>query len=110
MNATDEVASRQQHWRQRAPLGGDDPPQLLARVARCAGPGIDQPVPSPGRRRRSIGFGILLRPLLSGIRFGGTDLGFWFAQQGSILVFIALIFYYTWYMNRLDREFDVHEQ
>jgi putative solute:sodium symporter small subunit len=58
----------------------------------------------------SVGFGIVLRPLISGIRFGGTDLGFWFAQQGSILVFIALIFYYTWYMNRLDREYDVDEQ
>lgn len=58
----------------------------------------------------SFGFGILLRPMLSGITFGGTDLGFWFAQQGSILVFIALIFYYTWYMNRLDREFGVDEQ
>ena len=39
----------------------------------------------------SYGFGIILRPLLSGIRIGGTDLGFWFAQQGSILTFIALI-------------------
>ena len=58
----------------------------------------------------SYGFGILLRPLLSGIRFGGTDLGFWFAQQGSILVFIALIFYYAIYMNRLDREYGVDEQ
>lgn len=58
----------------------------------------------------SFGFGILLRPLLSGIAVGGTDLGFWFAQQGAILVFIALIFYYTWYMNRLDREFGVDEQ
>lgn len=58
----------------------------------------------------SFGFGILLRPLLAGIQFGGTDLGFWFAQQGSILVFIALIFFYTWYMNRLDREYGVDEQ
>ena len=58
----------------------------------------------------SYGFGIILRPLLSGIRIGGTDLGFWFAQQGSILTFIALIFFYTWYMNRLDREYDVDEQ
>ena len=57
----------------------------------------------------SFGFGIILRPLLSGIRIGGTDLGFWFAQQGSILTFIALIFFYTWYMNRLDREYDVDE-
>lgn len=58
----------------------------------------------------SIGFGIVLRPLISGIQFGGTDLGFWFAQNGSIYVFIALIFFYTWYMNRLDREFGVDEQ
>ena len=60
----------------------------------------------------SIGFGIMLRPLLAmlPITIGGTDLGFWFAQQGSILTFIALIFYYTWYMNRLDREYGVDEQ
>lgn len=58
----------------------------------------------------SFGFGIVLRPMLSGIPVGGTDLGFWFAQQGSILTFIALIFYYAWYMNRLDREFGVDEQ
>ncbi len=58
----------------------------------------------------SYGFGILLRPMLSGIPVGGTDLGFWFAQQGSILVFIALIFYYAVYMNRLDREHGVDEQ
>jgi len=58
----------------------------------------------------SYGFGILLRPLLSGIPIGGTDLGFWFAQQGSIVVFIALIFYYAAYMNRLDREYGVDEE
>jgi hypothetical protein len=40
----------------------------------------------------------------------GTDLGFWFAQQGSILTFIVLIFYYKSYMNRLDKEFGVDEQ
>ncbi|MEO1680042.1 MAG: DUF4212 domain-containing protein [Pseudomonadota bacterium] len=58
----------------------------------------------------SFGFGILLRPLLSGISVGGADLGFWFAQQGSILVFLALIFFYAWRMNRLDREFGVDEK
>ncbi|MGY6634996.1 MAG: DUF4212 domain-containing protein [Alkalilacustris sp.] len=58
----------------------------------------------------SFGFGILFRPLLKGIPVGGADLGFWFAQQGSILVFIALIFFYTWYMNRLDRKFGVDEE
>ena len=57
----------------------------------------------------SFGFGIILRPLLSGIAVGGTDLGFWFAQQGSILTFIVLIFFYTWYMNGLDREHGVDE-
>ena len=58
----------------------------------------------------SFGFGILLRPLLSGIPVGGSDLGFWFAQQGSILVFLALIFFYAWRMNRLDKEHGVDEQ
>ena len=58
----------------------------------------------------SFGFGILLRPLLSGIEVGGTDLGFWFAQQGSILVFLALIFFYAWRMNQLDREHGVDEE
>ena len=57
----------------------------------------------------SFGLGIILRPLLSGISIGGTDLGFWFAQQGSIYVFLILIFYYAIRMNALDREFDVQE-
>jgi putative solute:sodium symporter small subunit len=58
----------------------------------------------------SFGFGILLRPLISGIEFGGTDLGFWFAQQGSILVFLVLIFFYAWRMNQLDKKFGVEEE
>ncbi|SET71367.1 DUF4212 domain-containing protein [Oceanicella actignis] len=58
----------------------------------------------------SFGFGIVLRPLLSGIRVGGADLGFWFAQQGSILVFLALIFFYAWRMNALDRQHGVDEE
>lgn len=57
----------------------------------------------------SYGFGILLRPLLDSIPIGGVGLGFWFAQQGSMYVFIILIFVYVWRMNQLDREFDVHE-
>ncbi|MCL5779116.1 DUF4212 domain-containing protein [Limibaculum sp. FT325] len=57
----------------------------------------------------SFGFGILLRPMLSVIPVGGTDLGFWFAQQGSILVFLALIFVYATMMNTLDRKHGVHE-
>jgi putative solute:sodium symporter small subunit len=58
----------------------------------------------------SYGFGILLRPWLAGIAVGGTDLGFWFAQQGSILTFIVLIFFYAWRMNKLDKEFGVDEE
>lgn len=58
----------------------------------------------------SYGFGILLRPLLSDISIGGTDIGFWFAQQGSILTFIALIFFYAWRMNKLDQQFGLDEE
>ncbi len=58
----------------------------------------------------SYGFGILFVEPLNTIRIGGFKLGFWFAQQGSIYVFVLLIFYYAWRMNRLDREFDVHEK
>ena len=57
----------------------------------------------------SYGFGILLRPMLAGIGIGGTDLGFWFAQQGSILVFLVIIFAYAARMNKLDREHGVEE-
>ncbi|MBQ2261906.1 MAG: DUF4212 domain-containing protein [Loktanella sp.] len=57
----------------------------------------------------SFGFGIILRPALSGIYVGGADLGFWFAQQGSILVFLVLIFFYAWRMNKLDAEHGVEE-
>jgi putative solute:sodium symporter small subunit len=48
--------------------------------------------------------------MLAGIPVGGTDLGFWFAQQGSILTFIALIFFYAWRMNKIDEQFGVHEE
>tara|TARA_R100001143_G_C3361295_1_gene136484 strand:- start:52530 stop:52787 length:258 start_codon:yes stop_codon:yes gene_type:complete len=57
----------------------------------------------------SYGFGILFVDQLNAIRIGGFKLGFWFAQQGSIYVFIALIFYYVYAMNKLDKEFDVDE-
>ena len=58
----------------------------------------------------SYGFAILLRPLLAGIRIGGTDLGFWFAQQGSIYVFVILTFYYAKKMSALDDEFRADEK
>ena len=54
-------------------------------------------------------FGILLVDQLNAISIGGYRLGFWFAQQGSIYIFIVLIFFYAARMNALDREFDVHE-
>ena len=57
----------------------------------------------------SFGLGVLLVEPMNSIRVGGFQLGFWFAQQGSIYVFVALIFFYAWRMNRLDRKFDVHE-
>jgi putative solute:sodium symporter small subunit len=57
----------------------------------------------------SFGFGILLVEPLNRIRFFGFELGFWFAQQGSIICFVVLIFYYAWRMNRLDREYGVDE-
>jgi len=57
----------------------------------------------------SFGLGIILRPALMGIMVGGADLGFWFAQNGSIYVFLVLIFAYAWRMNKLDREFGVEE-
>ena len=55
-------------------------------------------------------FGIILVDQFNVISIGGYQLGFWFAQQGSIYVFLILIFYYVKRMNRLDREFDVDEQ
>ena len=53
----------------------------------------------------SFGFGILLSDQLNQIRFGGFKLGFWFAQQGAIYVFVILIFVYIYLMNRLDDKF-----
>jgi putative solute:sodium symporter small subunit len=54
-------------------------------------------------------FGIILVEPLNNIQIGGYKLGFWFAQQGSIYVFVFLIFFYANRMNKLDRKFDVHE-
>ncbi len=60
----------------------------------------------------SFGFGIILADALNAYRIPGTHLplGFWFAQQGAIYVFVLLIFIYVWLMNRLDREFEVDEE
>ncbi len=57
----------------------------------------------------SYGCGILFVEQLNKVRMGGFKLGFWFAQQGAIYVFVALIFFYVWKMNKLDKEFGVEE-
>jgi putative solute:sodium symporter small subunit len=57
----------------------------------------------------SFGAGILFAEVLNNIHLGGYPLGFWFAHQGSIYIFIALIFYYAKKMGDIDRQFDVHE-
>jgi putative solute:sodium symporter small subunit len=54
--------------------------------------------------------GILLAPALNNIMLGGYPLGFWFAQQGSIYVFVILIFWYAKKMGELDRQFGVEEE
>ena len=53
--------------------------------------------------------GIIIVDVLNNIMIGGFPLGFWFAQQGSMFVFVALIFIYCHLMEKLDREFDVDE-
>jgi putative solute:sodium symporter small subunit len=53
----------------------------------------------------SFGFGILWSETLDQIQIGGFKLGFWFAQQGSIYVFVILIFIYVFLMNRLDKKY-----
>lgn len=58
----------------------------------------------------SYGFSILFVNQLDQVRFAGFKLGFWFAQQGSIYVFVLLIFVYVFLMNRLDRKFGVAEK
>ena len=53
----------------------------------------------------SFGFGIIFADSLDEISFFGFKLGFWFAQQGSILIFVAIIFIYIRSMKKLDQEF-----
>ena len=54
-------------------------------------------------------FGILLVDELNTIRLGGFKLGFWFAQQGSIYVFVVLIFIYIRLMNKLDKKYNLND-
>lgn len=58
----------------------------------------------------SFGAGILFADFLNNYHLGGFPLGFWFAQQGAIYVFVILIFIYVILMNRLDRKHEVNEE
>jgi putative solute:sodium symporter small subunit len=58
----------------------------------------------------SFGCGIFLKEVLDGVSLGGYKLGFWFAQQGSMYIFLILIGVYAHRMNKLDEHFDVHER
>tara|TARA_A100000164_G_scaffold368486_1_gene391774 strand:+ start:1028 stop:1285 length:258 start_codon:yes stop_codon:yes gene_type:complete len=58
----------------------------------------------------SFGFGIILSESLDQIRLGGFKLGFWFAQQGSIYIFVAIIFLYVWLMKKLDKKLKEEEK
>jgi len=57
----------------------------------------------------SFGGSILLVDWLDQFKIGGFPVGFWLAQQGSIYVFLLLIWVYVWLIDRLDRKFNVHE-
>jgi putative solute:sodium symporter small subunit len=57
----------------------------------------------------SYGCGILFADALNSIHLGGYPLGFWFAQQGSMYIFVALIFIYAHLMGKIDEKFDVQE-
>ncbi len=58
----------------------------------------------------SYGFGIIFADYLNQFRIGGYKLGFWFAQQGAIYVFVIIIFVYVNRMNKLDKEYGVDEE
>jgi len=53
----------------------------------------------------SFGFGIIFSDFLDQYQIGGFKLGFWFAQQGSIYLFVVLIFIYVYLMNKLDEKY-----
>lgn len=55
----------------------------------------------------SFGAGILFREFLDGVMLGGAPLGFWFAQNGAIYIFVALIFYYCFAMNRIEKKYRI---
>ena len=58
----------------------------------------------------SFGFGIVLSDFLDQFSLGGFKLGFWFAQQGSIYIFVIIIFLYVWLKKRLDKKLSEEEE
>ncbi|MEW6351731.1 MAG: DUF4212 domain-containing protein [Thermodesulfobacteriota bacterium] len=58
----------------------------------------------------SYGFGIILMKPLNSFHLAGFPLGFWFANQGSLVIFVIMIFVYCAFLNRLDKKYDVHEE
>lgn len=58
----------------------------------------------------SFGLSIIFADSLNSIKIGGFKLGFWFAQQGAIYIFVLLIFVYAYLMNKLDKEYEVDEE
>lgn len=57
----------------------------------------------------SFGAGIVFRDALDRFMLAGYPLGFWFAQQGSIFIFVALIFIYSWRMKKIEQAFDLDD-
>lgn len=55
----------------------------------------------------SFGAGILFREALDAVSIGGVPLGFWFAQNGAIYIFVVLIFYYCFAMNRIEKKYRI---
>ncbi len=58
----------------------------------------------------SFGFSIIFKKYLDAFSLGGFKLGFWFAQQGSMYVFVILIFIYVYLINRLDKKYSFNKK
>ena len=103
------TSERPQHSQSRPPAGGLTPAQRAAYWARNIRLLLTLLLVWA---IASFGCGVLLRDWLDQWKLPGSGfpLGFWFAQQGSIITFVILVFVYAWRMNKLDREFGVREE
>ena len=89
-------------------VGGCVSPEPLTRRMRfgvAAEAFVTAPVVAPD----TIACAIFFADFLDQFRIAGFKLGFWMAHQGAMYVFVGLIAFYIWFMNRLDRKYDVHE-